>query len=46
MNREVKVFVKIKKKYIFLLGGVVSGRWGGLGGQDGCVQRIEVFCEN
>ena len=42
MNREVKFLRKLKKIYIFV-GGVGSGRGGGLRGQDGSIQRIEVF---
>ena len=44
VNQELKFFGKFKKK---ILGGVGLrvGPWGGsgLGGQDGCERRIEVF---
>ena len=35
-------FWENSKKYFFW-GGGVRGGWGGLGGQDGCERRIEVF---
>ena len=46
-ERRIEVFVKIKKKKNFFLGGGV-GLGGGVlgfggGGQGGCEQRIEVF---
>ena len=42
VNQELKFFGKFKKKK---LGGGRVGPWGGpgLGGQDGCERRIEVF---
>ena len=44
VNQELKFFGKFKNKK--LGGGGRVGPWGGgsgLGGQDGCEQRIEVF---
>ena len=38
-ERRIEVFVKIKKKIFFFLGGGGVG----LGGQGGCEQRIEVY---
>ena len=41
VNQELKFFEKFKKK---IWGGGVRGV--GLGGQDGCERRIEVFVKN
>ena len=42
VNKELKFFGKFKKKK--LGGGEGGSMWGsGLGGQDGCERRIEVF---
>ena len=42
VNQELKFFGKFKKKN-WGGGGWVHGGWSGLGGQDGCERRIEVF---
>ena len=42
VNQELKFFGKFKKKKIWGGGGWVHGG-SGLGGQDGCERRIEVF---
>ena len=41
VNQELKFFEKFKKKWGG--GGWVHGGGSGLGGQDGCERRIEVF---
>ena len=38
---EIEVFVKIQKKYIFFLGGVGGGLWGG-GSGSGWGVRVDV----
>ena len=44
-NEELKFLCKFKKKNIFFFGGG-GGGGSGLGSQDGCERRIEVFSEN
>ena len=45
VNQELKFFGKFKKKKNWGGGGGSMGG-SGLGGQNGCERRIEVFCEN
>ena len=43
VNLRIVVFWKIQKKKSWWGGGWVHGGGEGLGGQDGCERRIEVF---
>ena len=48
-NEELKFLCKLKKKKKFFFGGGGfrgGGGGSGLGSQDGCERRIEVFSEN